>query len=423
MTSKTLTQLRLLKLARRTFVLIFCAVCAVGFGGCSGRSAAVNKKPEGPAKVENEKPEAQLASLTLTPEAEARLGVRVEEVGFQGVPRTRTFSGEVMLPPDSTTTVTAPVTGTLLVPSQSRAPASGTRVRKGQTIFRLVPLISQSESDQRQLVERDVALNAAAANREVAIAVSRVEDTRVRAARAEQLVRDGGGSVKAAQQVQEELKLAEIDLRSARARYEIVKKTPEYANQEVKIQAPQTAIIQKVHVAPGQTVAGGTGLFDSASYAQMLIRVPVYVGDLNAILPGQSASVHGLGDAPDAARRLARPIAAPPSADPNASTADLYFTLSNTDNRLRPGQRVGVTLQIKTEGESLVVPWSSIIRDTGGGTWVYELTAPHRYERRRVEVRHMTNGMAVLERGPAPGAKVVTAGASELYGTEFGNGK
>jgi len=31
--------------------------------------------------------------------------------------------------------------------------------------------------------------------------------------------------------------------------------------------------------------------------------------------------------------------------------------------------------------------------------------------------------MAVLDHGPAPGTRVVTAGAAELFGTEFGVGK
>jgi len=406
-------------MTRQNLVLVFCLTCAVSSGGCSGRSAA--QKPEAPAKVENAKPEAELATVTLTPEAEARLGINTEEVGFQGVPRTRTFSGEVVLPPDSTATVTAPVTGTLV--AQGRAPASGMSVKRGQTIFRLVPFVSQSERDQREIVERDVALSADTANKEVAIAATRVEAAKVRAARAEQLVRDGGGSVKAAQQAQEELKLAEIDLSSARTRYALVKKVPEYTNQEVTIQAPASSIIQKVYVAPGQTVASGTVLFDTASYAQMLIRMPVYVGDLNAILPGQSARVHGLDDTAGGTTRFARPVAAPPSADPNAATADIYFSLPNADSALRPGQRIGVTLNIKSEGESLVVPVSSIIRDTNGGTYVYEVIAPHRYMRRRVEVRRAANGVAVLERGPVSGAKVVTAGVSELFATEFGNGK
>jgi cobalt-zinc-cadmium efflux system membrane fusion protein len=40
-----------------------------------------------------------------------------------------------------------------------------------------------------------------------------------------------------------------------------------------------------------------------------------------------------------------------------------------------------------------------------------------------VEVRRVVNSLAVLARGPAVGAKVVTAGAAEIFGTEFGTGK
>jgi len=37
-----------------------------------------------------------------------------------------------------------------------------------------------------------------------------------------------------------------------------------------------------------------------------------------------------------------------------------------------------------------------------------------------VELKHVVESLAVLARGPAPGTKVVAAGAAELFGTEFG---
>ena len=72
---------------------------------------------------------------------------------------------------------------------------------------------------------------------------------------------------------------------------------------------------------------------------------------------------------------------------------------------------------------SLQVPAAAILYDTNGGTWVYERTAEHKYTKRRVEVSRTVNGVAHLRRGPAPGAAVVTDGAAELWGTEFGTGK
>lgn len=69
---------------------------------------------------------------------------------------------------------------------------------------------------------------------------------------------------------------------------------------------------------------------------------------------------------------------------------------------------------------ALEVPASAILTDINGGEWVYVETAPHQYERRRVEVARIIGGRAMLARGLASGVRVVTAGAAELFGTEFG---
>jgi hypothetical protein len=45
------------------------------------------------------------------------------------------------------------------------------------------------------------------------------------------------------------------------------------------------------------------------------------------------------------------------------------------------------------------------------------------FVRRRVEVVRVADGRAVLSFGPKVGTPVVTGGAAELFGTEFGAGK
>jgi hypothetical protein len=84
---------------------------------------------------------------------------------------------------------------------------------------------------------------------------------------------------------------------------------------------------------------------------------------------------------------------------------------------------VAVTLALRGAEESLVVPWSAVVHDVLGGAWVYEQTAADTFLRRRVEVRFVIEGQAVLAAGPAPAAQVVTEGVAELFGTEFGMGK
>jgi multidrug efflux pump subunit AcrA (membrane-fusion protein) len=82
-----------------------------------------------------------------------------------------------------------------------------------------------------------------------------------------------------------------------------------------------------------------------------------------------------------------------------------------------------VTLPLREEEEALHVPRAAILWDYLGGAWVYEKTAPRTYTRRRVELRRTQGEVAVLARGLRAGAEVVTAGAAELFGTEFGAGK
>ena len=212
-------------------------------------------------------------------------------------------------------------------------------------------------------------------------------------------------------------------MEAAREKLAVARKVRPQQVEPVPILVPQAALIQTVHVAPGQTVAAGTALLDAANYQRVHIRVPVYVGGLKLIPVEQNATVHGLTDMPGSPGRTAIPIVVTPSADPNAATADLYFELSNPDLSLRPGQRVGVTLRLRASEEGLTVPWSAVLHDVDGGAWVYEQTSEHHYVRRRVSVRRVDGKVAILAQGPIPGAKVVIQGASELFGTEFGAGK
>ncbi len=381
--------------------------------GCAKPQAAETHKAAPPAKVENAVKETDLATIKLSPQAEQRLGITVAEAAIQPVAETRNFAGEVVLPPDRTTSVAAPMGGTLATSSDnsSGVPVVGLFVRKGQTLFRLMPFLAP-ERDLRVQIERDIAA-----------AQTRVEAARVRLSRTEQLLRDKAGSEKSVQQSREELDLAENELKAARLRLERFDSKPLSSDYSINIAAPRDGIATQVFANSGQSVTSGAPLMEIANLSSAWIRVPVYVGDLRDIDARQSARIQNLGDTPNAPSRLARPVKAPPSADALANTADLYFELSNADASLRPGQRMSVTLSLKGSTESLTVPWSAVVYDINGGAWVYENTAPQQFVRRRVEVTRVANSQAVLARGPAVGAKIVTTGVAELFGTEFSTGK
>ena len=69
-----------------------------------------------------------------------------------------------------------------------------------------------------------------------------------------------------------------------------------------------------------------------------------------------------------------------------------------------------------------VVPYSSLIYDPNGQTWVYTSPKPLTFVRHKVEVDYIEGDVAVLNDGPATGTVVASLGVAELYGTEFGIG-
>jgi len=380
--------------------------------GCSKKTEWKEKAPR-PAEVQNAVKETDLTTIILTAEAESRLGIQTATVEYRTVEKNRTLGGEAVSVSGRSVTVSAPLTGTLLSPENGLAITAGKEVTKGQPLYRL--LLAPPEKDLLS-VQEEISLRKV----DFDLAQSKVK-------RAQKLLEDKAGSVRQLEDAQAQLASASASLASAQTRLRLLKKgeldSAKDALSSLIIKSPVDGIIQEIHVAAGQTVTGATALMKIAGIDPIWIKVAVYVGDLATIDTKEPARVHSLADFAGAQTQTAEPVAAPFSADPESITADLFYELSNTNLSYRPGQKVSVTLTLKGSEERLVVPYSSILYDMHGSAWVYERTEPHVYVRRRVELHHVLDELAILSRGPAVGSKVVGAGAAELFGTEFGVGK
>jgi multidrug efflux pump subunit AcrA (membrane-fusion protein) len=151
------------------------------------------------------------------------------------------------------------------------------------------------------------------------------------------------------------------------------------------------------------------------------VRVAIYSGEASLLDPKADAVIGALTDTM-AALRASR-VSGPPTANAAANTVDWYFALP-ADTALRAGERVAVEIPTRdSTTEHLVLPFSAVLHDIHGGQWVYEQTAPHTYTRRRIQVARLAGGDAVLASGPPVGARIVTDGSAELFGTEFMTGK
>lgn len=89
----------------------------------------------------------------------------------------------------------------------------------------------------------------------------------------------------------------------------------------------------------------------------------------------------------------------------------------------KAGERLGIeTARVRDAKAAKVIPYSSVLYDPQGRTWTYTNPEPLTFVRHRIHIDFIKGDMAVLSDGPAAGTEIVTVGAAELYGTEFGVG-
>ena len=397
----------------RSFIIYVCLISAlISVWGCT-KKAPSKEKSQPPATVQNAVTETDLTTITLTPAAETRLGIELAIVEERSIEKNRTYGGEVVPVSGRSVTVTAPLSGTLLLPENGIVPAAGKQIATSDSIYRLL----------LALPRQDILT----AQEEVALRQADYELAEKAVKRARQLLDDKAGSLKELEQVQAQLSKSLASLETAKARLELLEKgeidSADEGLSSLIVRSPIDGIIQKVHVSLGQTVTASEALLEITGIDPVWIKVPVYVGDLSSIDPNQPAKVHDLGDFAAIETQTAEPVVASFSADSQSATADLFYELPNKALSFRPGQKVSVTVTLKVSEQTLVVPYSSILFDMYGGAWIYENIETNQYVRRRVELRYVLDELAILSRGPAVGAKVVRAGAAELFGTEFGEGK
>lgn len=365
-------------------------------------------KSEPPGKVAGPLlKEGELASVTLTSEAESRLGVRVVPVASGGGAEIRRFTADVVIPPGNSLTVSAPIAGTILTSFQP--PAPGSAVKRDQVLFEITPLLP---------LPRDLRVTAEA---DVEQARTRVETAKLRQARADKMLKDEVGTVRAQEDARNELDLAKTALQAAQARLDQIKRAPLEGDVTVKVRAPRDGMIRQVLAGPGQPVNGGAALFEIADLRTLWLRVPIYAGEAATLSPGRPVGVETLSGV---SIGIARPVEAPPTGDPLAATVDFYYEAPVSAHRWKPGERVAVTMGSGGASATLrSVPYSAVVYDIQGGSWVYEQAANRRYLRRRVQIHHTAAGTAYLAAGPAPGTPILVEGAAELWGVEFGAGK
>lgn len=389
--------------------------------------------------------ETELATLTLTSDAVKRLAIQCVAVEQSEVSRHRTLAGEALVPSGRSIITSAPVPG-VIAPVDKYFPQPGTDVTAAQPLMILKPLLSPERdvptpAEQFQMTGAKANLMVAmvTAHGDVARSQSEIEGLQIARDRAAKMLQDRAGSRRALDDAEALLGVARSVLEAAKQReteLNTLLASLDKSNVNGRIDpaspftlaAPVAGVVRNVQVTPGQTVTAATPLFEVVDLSTIWIRVPVYVDLLSKVQRDRAVGLVSLdGSAMSSKPQLGKPITAPPTADAAISSADLYYEVDNRELRLMPGQRIGVDITMTSVTQALIIPAAAILYDIYGGTWVY-VQASHseagiKFVRKRVLLEWVDGDQAVISQGPPVGSLVVTDGAAELFGTEFGAGK
>ncbi|MDZ4858118.1 MAG: efflux RND transporter periplasmic adaptor subunit [Candidatus Hydrogenedentes bacterium] len=414
--------------SRGAIALGFASIIAFGAEGAAKASAG-----EPPAVVEKISVETNQTTVKLSESAEKRLGVVVVPVERTEVSRQRIYGGTILPPPDRVATIIAPVSGTVvgLGTDGSVGLPVGSSVAEAQEIIRFLPLNASDASplgavERGQLAVSRITLVRARIDADARIQSAGVQRAAAKTAldRAEQLLKDKVGSQRGVDEARAVFELAEEALRAAKTeRSALDGKTDSGLDDStpVPIATPIPGVVLDVNVAAGQTVTSGHILVEVVDRRISWVRVPVTASEFDDVSRERGAVVSILGKQKQSHSVEGTWVPGPLTADALTSTIDLYFEIAG--DAFRPGQRVKVAVFTKDSGQQLTVPSNAILYDIFGGAWVYVQSEERTYRRERVDILYTSDGMAVLTEGPQEGTRVVTDGAAELFGAEFGNDK
>lgn len=370
------------------------------------------KKPNEP--IQTVVQESELNTVFLNEDSYHKLGIQIATIKREESVPNKTYGGDIILPAGGLVSISAPISGKLISLDKNLF-KPGEQVKSGQLLYRIQPIIS---ADARANLVNALADSESLVN----VTKSQVEATQVALNRAKKLLVDLVGSQRSVDEANAAHEIALRNLEAAHVKRNALYKVVNLGTVEpIDIKSPQAGIVSNIFAVTDQLVSAGNPIIEISTLTSLWVRVPIPAGDLDTINQKADAKIQPLSATSETAGLIVKPVNAPPTADPLTSSTHLYYTIQSDQSALRPMQRVSVTLNTHSKSiKALMIPWSAVVFDINGGSWVYTQQSKNLYARKRVFLDHVSGNQAIISEGPDEGSKVVVNGALELFGVETG---
>lgn len=365
-----------------------------------------------------------LNTVQLSAESYRKLGIEIAQLKQTQIIANKSYGAELVVPTGEKIAISAPITGKLIRVKKTPL-ISGVQVKAGDVLYLIQPLLT---ADARANM-----LNALADTESLVNTTSaQVEGAHIALNRAQKLLQDLVGSQRNVDESNANYQVALTNLQAAKNKRDVLHQVVNIGTvAPIEIRAPQAGIISNIVAVADQLVSSGNPIIEIAQLNKLWVRVPIPAADLDNIDLHASAQLAKLSSSTNAKPIAIQPINAPPTADALTGTVHIYYELPNTGFAFNPAQRVSVSVPaISHQQHAITAPWSAVVFDIFGGSWVYVQTSATEYKRERVFVASVQNAgvqansvqgaIAVLHDGPPAGTKIVANGALELFGLETG---
>jgi len=283
----------------------------------------------------------------------------------------------------------ATTTGATVVEDQTKAQAD---VQSAQSAF----------DAAKKLYDSRVALQ-----KEGALAQKQVDETRLQMVQAQTQLETAQQHLRSLNSVsrQEAVKGAQAQANAAKAHADSLGVQLSYA----RILSPINGIVADRPANTGEMIAAGMPMISIVDISQVRAIANVPVKDAASIRVGRPARVAGPdGDIPGTVTVVS------PSANPNATTVEVWVQIANPGERLKPGATARVSIIAETNQNTLVVPTSALLNGDEGKQKVMVISADSVAHERPVTVGVRQGARVQILSGIQPGDQVVVSGGLGL---------
>lgn len=175
----------------------------------------------------------------------------------------------------------------------------------------------------------------------------------------------------------------------------------------ITIYSPSTGIVQARNASVGRYFKEGENFFELSELSSVWVQMDVYEQDAGLVETGQKVRMEFTalpGSKVEGEIDFISPVL-----NPKSRTLNVRTTIKNPSARLKPGMVADAILEVKIEGEPLVVPRSAII-DTGKRKVVWLKSSERSFKAIQITTGFESEGYVAVLEGLSSGDEVVLQG-------------